>query len=534
MLRVTLNSRQKLLCILLFAIFLRAMFFHGFFPSDPFTYSFGAYELSEGKWMSACDSSIASRWGIIFPTAFFYRLFGVNEVTSTLWPMLCSLGGIIVAYFFGKFLQDENGGLLAALLIAVFPLDVIYATQLKADVPLGFYLLITFYFFIRGEQCKSGHKKRYRFLISGIAFGMAHATKTVAMPIVLPFFLLYMIIRRRIEYQMIWVILGLILVLGVEYLIFSINVHDGLLRYHIMLQNQTIRTSEAFSHSILDATSVTAYLYWMFVDIHYVGISFYILIFASVYGIVNYFRNDERPGFKNWPIAVWSGTIFLCLTFLPMNIKPYVPLFKQVNYMLMFTTPLLIFTALLINGLPKPVKYICITLIVLSAIPCIYLSRESHRSHVDNSRAIYEFYKQHGDRPLFATSFNREYLIYKDRFKNIADYRSFNVTDRSQQDDELNNSIHWNSAYIAVDQYYLDYYGCFGYRFPPEVFNPPPSWQVLYTFQRKPAHLRVFFTNLSDMLYQKGIISLETNKRISQKLQSWSHSKPLMVYVCNK
>ena len=86
MLRIGLNKKnQMLLSILFLALLLRIVFFHGFFLTDPYSYSMGASELAEGKWLTLSDHAFSTRWGIIFPAGIFYYPFGVNEFTSTLW-----------------------------------------------------------------------------------------------------------------------------------------------------------------------------------------------------------------------------------------------------------------------------------------------------------------------------------------------------------------------------------------------------------------------------------------------------------------
>ena len=43
--------------------------------------------------------------------------------------MLTSLGVVVVGYLMGAYLQGERAGLLAAGLLAIFPLEIIFASQ---------------------------------------------------------------------------------------------------------------------------------------------------------------------------------------------------------------------------------------------------------------------------------------------------------------------------------------------------------------------------------------------------------------------
>lgn len=50
------------------------------------------------------------RIGLIFPTALFFFLFGINEISAILFPFLCSIGNIILIYYLGELLFNKNVG----------------------------------------------------------------------------------------------------------------------------------------------------------------------------------------------------------------------------------------------------------------------------------------------------------------------------------------------------------------------------------------------------------------------------------------
>jgi len=92
-----------LLCILLFALFLRLYFFVGMgFYDDP-TYLNTAYKIYTGVEHIPNPNFWELRIGVYYPIAFFWNLFGINELSSSLFFILCSLGSITVAYFIASF-----------------------------------------------------------------------------------------------------------------------------------------------------------------------------------------------------------------------------------------------------------------------------------------------------------------------------------------------------------------------------------------------------------------------------------------------
>jgi hypothetical protein len=530
---LTNKNNHKLVIILALAVILRVIFFPGFFPSDQFSYSSSAINLAEGKWNIA-DDLFSTRWGLTIPTALFYWLFGVNEFSSTLWPMLCSLGTVMVAYLLGRRLADEQTGLLAAIILAVFPLEIFYAGQLMADGPLGFWLLLSLYCFLRGDSMGSKKSKRYSYLISGMALGIAYATKQEAI-LVLPFFPLFALIRRRIDWQSGWLALGFCVIFGIEFIAFYTVTGDGLYRLTLKLQKREMLSHDLglqVLNSLKINTEIGRYFYWMLIDIHNVGISFVILIGILVFHIIRGLRVSRSVIRSYWPVLLWAGTILTVLTFFPLSMKPYISLHKQVNYMLMFTTPLLIVLALLLNQLSGWARRMNMALIILSCFPTTYFMVESYRAHVDNSRAIYAFYKERRDRPLYATMYNMISLEYFDHFRNKENYKDFTLSRPWSHKPVKPKSLEIPpGSYIAVDQYFINFYTDRGHKFPPSILKPPSHWQPVFKYQREPSFLRPLSLKGLEGLRQKGLITEDLHAKISKKVMSWSHSIPVIIYI---
>ena len=226
----------KLTILLVFAFLLRVLLFHGIAPGDPFTYSLSAWAIVQGHWNPGYFYEQTTRWGVLFPLAASYKLFGVHEFSSTLWPLFTSLGTVAVAYLLALHLKGERAALLAGIIVATFPLEIIYATQPMADCPLSFWLLLSLYCFVRGEAAEASKYKRWFFLCSGIALALAYATKFVAI-LIAPFFLLVLLWRRRIEWHWAWLGLGFLLVFAVEFVIFQQVTGNGLARLDLVLHD---------------------------------------------------------------------------------------------------------------------------------------------------------------------------------------------------------------------------------------------------------------------------------------------------------
>lgn len=119
--------------ILCLALVVRILFIIGVVRGDDFDYSRAAYEISQGHQLNRNHCCGLNRVGIIYPVAALYALFGVNEWVTVAYPIFLSLVGVASIYGIGRVLDDEATGLIAALLWAVFPLDVFLSTQLLPD-----------------------------------------------------------------------------------------------------------------------------------------------------------------------------------------------------------------------------------------------------------------------------------------------------------------------------------------------------------------------------------------------------------------
>lgn len=520
---------QKLIAILALGVFLRILFFPGFYPSDQYSYSVDAVKIVNGKWQVP-DYGASTRWGIIIPTAFFYWLLGVNEFSSTLWSMLCSIGTMIVAYLLGKQLKDETSGLLAAFLLAIFPLEIIYAGQLMADGPLSFWLLFALFCFLRGEALEARKTRRVSYLLSGFALAMAYASKLVTM-LIAPFFIVYIIVRRRIDLQHGWIFLGFVIVFALEFMVYQVAAGNGFHRLSLMMQAGARQSPGIASGSLNAITGIWAYFYWLLVDIHYVGIAFVVLAIILIFRIVKHWPRENTETWQYWSVVHWSVTMMMILSFFPISTKPYIPIYKQSNYMLMFTAPMLVVLGFALTQIPHHYRYVCLCLIFLCGLPCSYVMKESHRAHVDNSRAIYSFYKEHRDLPLFAATYNVASLQYLDGFGCNHKYKDFTTRKPSFPDSSENPFSEVKSFYVAIDEYFIGFYGSRGHKYPSEILKPPADWSHVFRYQRRPNFLKSISIGLLEILRRKGLIGFDIYSRALGKAESWSHSKPVDIYA---
>lgn len=132
------NSKKISLGILVFLFLLALLYFlegfAGYYFYDDISYARFAYQLQAGTFQISEDI-FSHRWGIIVPTALFYKIGGVNDFTTRLLPFLSYLGILILL-----FLAFSKEKVLPCILLFT-GLDFytfFFSEKLYPDLPLAF------------------------------------------------------------------------------------------------------------------------------------------------------------------------------------------------------------------------------------------------------------------------------------------------------------------------------------------------------------------------------------------------------------
>jgi 4-amino-4-deoxy-L-arabinose transferase-like glycosyltransferase len=97
------------------------------------------------------------RYAVILPALAFTKLFGDGPHAVSLWPLLCSLAsiGMLFSWLWPK---GKKTAVAAGFLLAMNPVQVIYATVLFPDAVVSLFVLLAAYFIFRGrERGKPAH-----------------------------------------------------------------------------------------------------------------------------------------------------------------------------------------------------------------------------------------------------------------------------------------------------------------------------------------------------------------------------------------
>lgn len=526
----------RILVLLAIALALRLTFFNGFTPHLDMRYEPYAHALATGSWQLP-QNAPTGRWMVVLPAALAYRILGVNDISSALGSLVASLGTVVTAYLLGQYLAGSRPAFLSGLMVAVFPLEVGFATQLMADSPLSFCLLLTLLFFLKGMGHISGQPDWRMLFVSGLTLGLAWGTKLEAM-LVFPFFLLYALFAKKPVLRLGYVIAGFATVVSAEMLVYFVTSQSPfhrlmvrLVESHLTHYNRDAGTAHTAASVI---RSFMAFPAWMFWEVHYTGIAFVVLAATFLYILLRKFYTQYVLMWSQlWPLLLWSGLLVFLVTFLPAHTSPYVPAYKIHYYLLLFSAPLLVVLGIILSQLSAKAQMGLLALLILSSGLSTYLATAHHRSLTGNSHAMNRIMKHHPAPVVYTVSFNAYAGNYFDGYQNNIKYIVLQPGDYQGLFIRAVEGIENGHAYAAVDLSILDFPPPLSLSLPAEFRSPPEDWQRIADYQQKMPWLGKLAADSIARWQEKGLIDADQRVGLEQKLHGWVHGRPLYLYRIN-
>ncbi|MBU0763006.1 MAG: glycosyltransferase family 39 protein, partial [Candidatus Altiarchaeota archaeon] len=152
------KTRLFLLAILVVGLLIRLYFFIGFNRSDVPQYAVEAFWV-EKEGLKLPFTIIQTRLMMIYPTVVLYKIFGINNFSISILPLIYDLGNIVLIYLMGRLFFSQRVGLVAALLLAFYPLHVLYSTQLMPDVIIAFFTSLSLYLLFKSDFTDGKNEK---------------------------------------------------------------------------------------------------------------------------------------------------------------------------------------------------------------------------------------------------------------------------------------------------------------------------------------------------------------------------------------
>lgn len=315
--------------VLLLGLLLRLFFFSGLSGSDETTYSVRALEAARGEYLYTTYVG-SLRYGVNLPMAGFVRLFGANDVGLHAWPMLCSLGEVLLVFLLADRVWGRRTAVLAGLLLATAPLHIHAGGRALADAPLAFFVTLAMTAFVLAERNGS----RLLYLLAGAAIGFSWWIKphTIVFGAVL---LVYAAITMRWNRAWHWVIAAFLATIAIEWLLFAHWFGDP---FH-GLRSMMGGIDKDFVKQDAPWGDHAPFFYFrqMFLD----GRDFFLVPVFALAGLVLVLLRSPARGLQSGGyVALWAVGLVALFSFTPYSFSPFKLIPKQENYALIFLAPL--------------------------------------------------------------------------------------------------------------------------------------------------------------------------------------------------
>jgi len=364
--------------VLLLGLALRLAVFTGFERGDDMQYITNAYQLAEGRLEARYDFAQA-RLAMTGPLALLFRIFGPGLGVVVILPLAWSLGGIVLAYVTGRVVyRDSRVGLLGAALLAIYPLDVLMATQYFPNFGAAVFLWAAFLCLFMGEKETS----TVYYFGAGFAFGLALLYHETAIFALLPL-LLYLVYRRRWDWRYVIAGFGFLAAMLIETATFAWLFGDPLYRIRSVGPIATTVSSEA-ARPIRPGGPLFSPVVALVTN-HEYGLFPVFVVFAAV-GLM---RRQDRP---SAPLLVFLICVACYTLWGTVKISRYQPLRPWPRYTALVTIPVMLLIARWIMLLART-RWRCALLGVLVLSSALGLYLDNSRTARSLGNALHAFWR---------------------------------------------------------------------------------------------------------------------------------------------
>ena len=357
----------------------RLLLFIGAQGSDDSVYSDMAHAVLTRSHHAAADV-FSTRVGYLGAIAASYAIFGAGTFTLVLPNLVFSLAGIALAWRLAREFTDEAGAWRTAALLAIFPLDVFFATEAHTDLPLAVFLSGAVLLFLTARK-----SDRIPGLIAaGVVLGIGHLFKESAF-----FGLAAMLaVAGKPKLRDAWAPAGFAAVIAGEALVYGILTGDPLFRFTSIRVAQSQDVAGLHPSAAATAGLIVSALV-QFVNPASVGFAFFGLLpaVALVSAGLALRRKEERLR----PVMLWAAVLVLLLILWPIRLIPYQPALRNhPRIFLLAEVPIAILVADLLRD-RRTVRTVAIAgVLLVSSIGASLILRADARRLTEGARLAYD------------------------------------------------------------------------------------------------------------------------------------------------
>ncbi len=120
--------------------------------SDDARYVAVAQNLAHGMLPDGEAEWFGARAAFLWPVALVFRIAGADDYRAVAWPFACSVLCILATFLVGRELAGRRPALVAAGIVAVAPVEVLWATRLRPDAVMPLFIALAAWAALRAAR----------------------------------------------------------------------------------------------------------------------------------------------------------------------------------------------------------------------------------------------------------------------------------------------------------------------------------------------------------------------------------------------
>ena len=326
----------------------------------------------------------AYRFSWWFPTALSCRLFGLTELGLILPFTVTATLGIALLYLLGKTLWGRPGGIIAALLLATYPLDFAWSTMMANDIMLSFYAAATMLLVLQALAQDDPRWRRWLWALAGVALWFAYHAKISAVLLIPVVAVTCLADRQRLDRSVLWFVATVVPLFAFTSLFLYVLTGDPLFHYHAELQFQGL------SGPLAKARAISPDVFWTYPRLLFFPDSLgdrlhsiypHALLVLAVVGLVLGFRTS---GIVLWWLLIVA--VGMQLTLVRAD-GVWISGFRNVRHLHVVVYPLVLALAGYLVGLRarfrRAGEAMLVALLAYSAWQCVATARKTQIAFAD-------------------------------------------------------------------------------------------------------------------------------------------------------
>jgi len=249
----------------------------------------------------------------ILPTYLLYQIFGINELTTRLAPLIFALFTIVIFFFLiFEITKNRMLAVLSAFFLATFPALTFYGKMLDQEIFILFFAILSFYLFIKLKE--TDQKIYFWLLLISLFFGNLCGWHFYFIPLIIWFLSL---INKNFYHKKLLLFLIPLIVLFSLALIFS----------HLYLLGGTEAFKDLFSAFGMRSQMIPLNFWfkrlWVILKINFPALIVVLGFGWLIYSLIKYFKEKQL----NWTVILFLHPFLITIIFKQWVTHPYGPFY---------------------------------------------------------------------------------------------------------------------------------------------------------------------------------------------------------------